>query len=338
MSESVPQFDTRAFRSALGTFTTGVTIITTRAEDGTPVGLTANSFNSVSLDPPMVLWSLAKSSRSLPAFTEASHWTVHILAAEQEELSNRFASRGEDKFAGLELEDGLGGAPLLSGCTARFQCKASFQYEGGDHIIFVGEVQEFDRSDRAPLVFQAGKYSLAAAKACALSLSQSGRGHGPDNSFGENFLGYLAGRAHYQIYNNVRQQLLKYQLTDAEFFALSVLSVRDGRALEEVNDLISYTGQEITRELLQGLRERGLLQQDEQQLLHLTPLGRRAVLTAIAAAKAIESDLLAKLEPAEVVLLKGLLKKLILQTDPGLPDLWEDPAWGEDEPAAADES
>lgn len=337
MNESVPQFDARAFRNALGTFTTGVTIITARAEDGTPIGLTANSFNSVSLEPPMVLWSLAKSSRSLEAFKQASYWTVHILAAEQEDLSNRFASRGEDKFGGLDLESGLGDVPLLKGCTARFQCKASFQYEGGDHIIFVGEVVEFDRSDRAPLVFQSGKYALAAVKACELSLSQSGRGQGPKNSFGEDFLGYLIGRAHYQIYSNVREQLQKYQLSDAEFFALSVLSVRDGREMEEVNDLISYTGQEITAEVLQGLCDRDYLR-CEGQLLYLNPLGRRAVLTVIAAAKAIESDLLAKLEPGEEILLKGLLKKLILKTDPGLPDLWEGEAWnqGASVPAQSD--
>ena len=100
---TTPTLDRQAFRAALGSFATGVTVITTRAADGTPVGLTANSFNSVSLDPPMVLWSLARKSLSLPVFCASSHWVVHVLAADQEALSGRFARSGEDKFAGLEI-------------------------------------------------------------------------------------------------------------------------------------------------------------------------------------------------------------------------------------------
>ena len=97
-------FDPQDFRAALGTFTTGVTIITTRAADGEPIGITANSFNSVSLNPPLVLWSLAKNARSREAFANAKHWNVHVLSAAQEALSGRFARQGEDKFSGLELD------------------------------------------------------------------------------------------------------------------------------------------------------------------------------------------------------------------------------------------
>jgi 3-hydroxy-9,10-secoandrosta-1,3,5(10)-triene-9,17-dione monooxygenase reductase component len=148
-------------RRALGSFATGVTIITTRSEDGQPVGLTVNSFNSVSLNPPLVLWSLANSSRSHEAFQKAGYWAVHVLATNQQELSGRFARTGQDKFAGLEWDEGVGGIPLLRDCTARFQCRAAFQYEGGDHLIFVGEVVEFDWTETAPLVFHAGRYAHA---------------------------------------------------------------------------------------------------------------------------------------------------------------------------------
>src|SRR5512143_589785 len=119
-------FDPLEFRKALGSFATGVTIITTRAEDGTPIGLTVNSFNSVSLNPPLVLWSLAETSLSLPIFRAATHWAVHVLASDQEDLSGRFARRGENKFAGLDVDEGLGGVPLLKGCAARFQCRTAF--------------------------------------------------------------------------------------------------------------------------------------------------------------------------------------------------------------------
>lgn len=154
----------RRFRTALGAFATGVTIVTTRDGEARDVGLTANSFNSVSLDPPMVLWSLARNSRSLPAFVEASHFAVHVLAADQEELSLKFARRGVDKFSGLDLERGAGQVPLLRGCSARFQCRTAFHHEAGDHVIFLGEVAAFDHSDLPELLFHRGRYALAVPK------------------------------------------------------------------------------------------------------------------------------------------------------------------------------
>lgn len=164
MSTTPPLFDVKAFRQALGCFATGVTIVTTRGSGGEPVGLTVNSFNSVSLEPPLVLWSLAKTSRHLPHFTGNGHWAVHILAADQEALSNRFARAGDDKFSGLAVHRGLGEAPLLDGCAARLQCQTYACHEGGDHVIFIGEVKHFERSERAPLVFHSGAYAWALRK------------------------------------------------------------------------------------------------------------------------------------------------------------------------------
>lgn len=168
--------DKAAFRNALGTFATGVTIVTARDAEGRPVGLTANSFNSVSLDPPMVLWSLALDSASLPAFRDAPSWAVHILAAGQQEMSNRFATRGADKFEGLDVANGPEGAPLIPGCAARFGCRASFEYEGGDHAIFLGEVVDFDRSEADPLIYHGGRYGrLMPAIEAALSVTETTR-------------------------------------------------------------------------------------------------------------------------------------------------------------------
>lgn len=151
--------DTRELRNTLGMFATGVTIVTARAPDGTPVGLTVNSFSSVSLEPPLVLWSLARTSRALDVFTHQEHWAINILSADQEELSNRFASSGDDKFSGVEMEDGVAGAPLLTDCVARLQCRTASQFDGGDHVILVGEVVKFERSDLDPLVFYRGRYA-----------------------------------------------------------------------------------------------------------------------------------------------------------------------------------
>ncbi|WP_321392566.1 flavin reductase family protein [Emcibacter sp.] len=147
------------FRRALGRFATGVTIITTRDQAGTPVGITANSFNSVSLDPPMVLWSLARTANSLEAFMTCDHFAVHILAAHQIDLSNKFASRGIDKFAGQAVTSGLGGVPLLDDYATRFQCRTLQRHDGGDHIIFVGEVLDFSEQDAPPLLFHGGSYA-----------------------------------------------------------------------------------------------------------------------------------------------------------------------------------
>lgn len=151
--------DIRAFRAALGEFVTGVTIITTSDAQGVPAGLTANSFNSVSLDPPMVLFSLALNSTSLDIFRQAKFWAVHVLSAEQEALSNQFAKKDGEKFAGVHTVPGPGNIPLLPDFAARFVCRAAFEYEGGDHAIFLGEVTQFEQTGRPPLVYHKGRYA-----------------------------------------------------------------------------------------------------------------------------------------------------------------------------------
>jgi flavin reductase (DIM6/NTAB) family NADH-FMN oxidoreductase RutF len=152
------KIDPRELRDALGCFTTGVTIITARGDDGRCVGLTANSFSSVSLDPPLVSWSLSLYAPSLAVFQDASHFAVHVLARDQEDLAMQFARSAEDKFAGVETVPGLGGAPLLEGAIARFQCANAYRYYGGDHIIFLGMVETFEAGDGEPLLFCRGAF------------------------------------------------------------------------------------------------------------------------------------------------------------------------------------
>jgi 3-hydroxy-9,10-secoandrosta-1,3,5(10)-triene-9,17-dione monooxygenase reductase component len=153
--------DKRELRGALGQFATGVTIITTSGDDGQPVGVTANSFNSVSLDPPLVLWSLCHSAHSRPLFERAEHFCVHFLTAEQRELSERFACAGMDKFAGLEWATGIGDVPLLTEYVAQFECRMSDSHRIGDHVVFIGEVLSFRTSESRPLVFYGGTYAQA---------------------------------------------------------------------------------------------------------------------------------------------------------------------------------
>ena len=154
-----PSFSTQDFRAALATFATGVTIVTARDADGAPVGLTANSFNSVSLAPPLVLWSLWRGAGSMPAFARGSHYAINILAADQRALAERFAAKAVDRFAGLAWREGAAGAPLLEGAAAVFECFNRSQYEEGDHVIFVGEVEHCARREGAsPLIFHGGRY------------------------------------------------------------------------------------------------------------------------------------------------------------------------------------
>jgi flavin reductase (DIM6/NTAB) family NADH-FMN oxidoreductase RutF/DNA-binding MarR family transcriptional regulator len=313
----------RRYRSALGAFATGVTIVTTRDGEGRDIGLTANSFNSVSLDPPMVLWSLAKSARSLPVFLAASHFAVHVLAADQEELSLRFATRGGEKFAGLDLERGASQVPLLRGCSARFQCRTAFRHEGGDHVIFVGAVESFDHSDRPPLVFHGGRYALAVQKEPAPQAAADNAE--PDSSFSQDFLIYLLGRAQFQLFVSLRRELEQHGLSEEQWFVLSILGVSDDRTVAELDRLLWYTGQRVTYELLASLTAAGFADlhgsYDPHARVTLTETGRRAAIELVAAAKASEDDAERNLGTAEVRILKRALRAIIRETDPGAPPL-----------------
>lgn len=153
------EFDTREFRNALGAFATGVTVVTTRAPEGHAVGLTATSFNSVSMEPPLVLWSLQRISEQFEAFRESDGFAVHVLTEGQVALSQRFAAKDIDRFADLGVIEGLNGLPLLPDCAAVFQCRKFAEYDGGDHIIFVGEVLAFQYADSTGLAFYRGGYA-----------------------------------------------------------------------------------------------------------------------------------------------------------------------------------
>ena len=157
---SARAFDTRKLRSALGSFATGVCVVTTVGPEGRREGLTVNSFSSVSLMPPMVLWCLSRRAASASAFLDAAFFAVNVLAEDQHDLSLRFARAAADKYHGIEslVSEGIGGVPLLEGVAARFECRNQFQNYGGDHIILIGLVERFESWDRAPLLFHCGRY------------------------------------------------------------------------------------------------------------------------------------------------------------------------------------
>ncbi len=157
-----PIIDTRALRDAFGTFATGVTVATTTTRDGTPVGFTANSFTSVSLDPPLILVCIADSARGYQAFKRASFFGINILSAGQQDISNVFASRGADKFQAVDWRTSPFGAPALAGVTAFLECAHHSWVDAGDHGILIGRVVNAETSDAKPLCYHRGRYAALA--------------------------------------------------------------------------------------------------------------------------------------------------------------------------------
>jgi flavin reductase (DIM6/NTAB) family NADH-FMN oxidoreductase RutF len=146
------------FREALAQFATGVTIVTARAAHGAFVGFTANSFNSVSLDPPLVIWSLARRSRSLAVFEGAERYAINVLAHDQVDLARRFSRLHADRFAGVAHRTGKGGAPLIEGCAAWLECRHHALHPAGDHMLFIGEVETCAHRRVLPLLWHGGRY------------------------------------------------------------------------------------------------------------------------------------------------------------------------------------
>ncbi|MFQ1702738.1 flavin reductase family protein [Loktanella agnita] len=151
-----PTLDPRAFRDALGQYATGVTVVTVPSQEG-PIGITANSFASVSLDPPLVLWSPAKSSRRFNYFSAAQNFAIHILDANQQDICNGFV-KDKSAFAGLDWDVGDHNVPLINGCLARFSCRLQAEHDAGDHTIIVGKVISASARTGTPLTFQGGRY------------------------------------------------------------------------------------------------------------------------------------------------------------------------------------
>ncbi|MDB5616540.1 flavin reductase family protein [Tardiphaga sp.] len=156
--------DPRDFRKALGNYATGVTVITVASENGGPVGLTCNSFASVSLNPPLILWSLVSHSPSMANFQNASHFVVNVLGASQRALARQFATPSKDKFAGVSWTAGLGDAPILADTVATFQCRSADRYYGGDHVIFLGAVEAYSYNGGEPLLFAQGGFGKFVAE------------------------------------------------------------------------------------------------------------------------------------------------------------------------------
>ncbi len=315
------QLDSKEFRNALGQFATGVTVITSSDAQNNPVGVTASSFNSVSIEPPLVLWSLAKNSGSLPAFQDSGYFCVHVLASKHQQLSQRFASRGTDKFAEIDWQPGLGGAPLLDDFAAQFQCKTTYQYEGGDHVIFVGEVLDYQTRDQQPLVFHKGSYATAKTKqpsepaGDAVDIAQG--------KFSENFFLYLLSRAHFQASLELHGQLKRDGISQSQYLALTLLGLVGELPYQDLCSHLEHTGNTPSMEQLTRLQNTGLLTEtSDGSKFALTVKGRTKYIELLAVSKASEEKLLADFDEDEVAEVRAFLQRFIEKSDPGTPPLW----------------
>jgi flavin reductase (DIM6/NTAB) family NADH-FMN oxidoreductase RutF/DNA-binding MarR family transcriptional regulator len=291
--EALSPFDERAFRQCLGEFATGVTVITAQVGDQR-VGVTANSFTSLSLDPPLVLWSISKQSRSFAAFEAATHFVINVLAVDQIGVSQRFSSLSTDKFTGIPWSMGRTGAPVLDGVVAAIECRRYASYEGGDHLIIVGQVEHFARFEGKALLFLQGRYGIVEDHPGTKTASEPSRdaaGATPRTSA----LMTLLFRAHFHLSTRFEEHRQAEGLTLAQTRVL--VSLYDAPlALGSLTREL-YLGERDAEDAIADLVERAYVTRDADGLLRLTEQGRRSREAISARAAAFEAEQLAGLPP-----------------------------------------
>ncbi|WP_426139512.1 p-hydroxyphenylacetate 3-hydroxylase reductase component [Pseudomonas sp. DWP3-1-2] len=302
-------FDPRAFRRALGNFATGVTVVTAATASGRKVGVTANSFNSVSLDPPLVLWSIDKRSNSHEVFEQASHFAVNVLAADQIDLSNNFARPKEDRFAEIEFESGQGGSPVFADCSARFHCEKYQQVDGGDHWIMIGKVVAFDDFGRSPLLYHQGAYSMVLPHTRMTKRDESQ----PPSS---HFQGRLSHNLYYLMTQAVRAYQSSYQprqlSTGLRTSEARMLMVLESDAGLSVNDLLREVAMPVREidEAVANLKRKGLVNDDDSRV-RLTAAGIEQTEDLWAIAREQQDKVFADFSPEQIDTFKAVLKQLI---------------------------
>ena len=299
--------DVKAFRRALGNFATGVTIMTAQNAAGERVGVTANSFNSVSLDPALILWSIDKNSSSFAIFEQATHFAVNILSAAQIDLSNKFARRGEDKFAGVECDLGTADIPLFKNCAAVFECEKFDMLEGGDHWIILGKVVKFHDHGRSPLLYHQGAYSAVLPHPSLNSKTEPGEDAFPGRLYHNMY--YLLTQAVRAYQNDYQPKQLASGFRTSEARLLLVL---ESQTRLNKSDLLHEVAMPI-REIEQAtdiLAQKGLLL-DQGDHYVLTAAGNTAARTLYHIAESHQQDVFKKYSTDERDLFKKMLKDLI---------------------------
>jgi flavin reductase (DIM6/NTAB) family NADH-FMN oxidoreductase RutF/DNA-binding MarR family transcriptional regulator len=305
------EFDAKDFRRALSQFPTGVTVITTIDADGNPVGVTASSFNSVSMDPTLVLWSIDKGANSLSAFENAEFFAVNVLASDQVSTSNNFASRGQDKFANAQYSSGLGNAPILDHYAAQFECKTWAVYEGGDHLILVGEVKKYRSNDSAePLVFSRGSYAISAQHPEMVKSSATDSNNN-DNDFVNDYLLYLLRETYQRFSENLYPKLNKQcNVTPEEWRILARMVNASSIEISELTNMVMQPELNL-RATADQMVTKELIEYQNKNTLKVTEKGQTIAKEMKEIALNEERALLDQLDDNQAALLKESLTSLI---------------------------
>lgn len=304
------KIDPRELRNCFGKFATGITVITSLANNGAKIGITVNSFSSLSIDPPMILWSLDNRSHNLEELKAASHFAVNVLASDQVDLSNNFASKEEDKFIDIETDDGKCGMPLLKNTVAYLECNNVHQYPGGDHTIFVGEVEHFEISDKKPLLYANGQYGLAARHPS----NQFPEPNNIETSHDDDFIVLLLLRSYWEISDPFHRELLD-----------EGIPVAHARILIHISQTPSMTAREVAKSTridmatvsmsLNWLRDNGQIKFDDDKCITLSDKGKEFLKSVKCRAQRFEDEVLDGYSSEEIVMLKSMLRKLIHRRD-----------------------
>jgi flavin reductase (DIM6/NTAB) family NADH-FMN oxidoreductase RutF len=305
------EFDVKDFRRALSQFPTGVTVITTIDAEGNPVGVTASSFNSVSMEPTLVLWSIDKGANSLDAFEKAEYFAVNVLASDQVSTSNNFASRGQDKFANAHYSSGLGNAPILDHYAAQFECKTWAVYEGGDHLILVGEVKKYRSNDNAePLVFSRGSYAISAQHP-EMVKSSAPDNNDNDDDFVNDYLLYLLRETYQRLSTNLYPKLnKKCNVTPEEWRILARMVNAYSIKISELTNMVMQPELNL-RETADRMVTKGLIEYQNKDSLNVTDKGLTIAKEMKGIALKEEKKLLDQLDSGQAKLLKDNLISLI---------------------------
>lgn len=308
-------FDPKNFRRALGKFATGVTVVTTLDSQQQRVGVTASSFNSVSIDPPLVLWSVDKSAYSAEAFRNAPHFAINVLANDQVDISNRFARRGEDKFEGVACSEGIGKVPRIGGAVACFECRTWNVYEGGDHHIIVGEVLDFHYDEnRNSLVFHNGRYAVPEQHPVTKPVDES---RALEGALGDSLI-YLLRQAYSACCEGLYPKLGHYGVNAEEWRVLTLLGDRGALKTDDIAAVVMQPPQEL-RDTLVWLREKGLVHVNDDQVVGLTDAGDKLSHRLLDMASDCETGALGALSADQAALIKQWLRDIARagRTSPG---------------------
>lgn len=311
-----PAADQRGFRRCLGQFSTGVTIIAAE-HDGQRVGVTANSFSSLSLDPPLILWSIGRTSRAFSTFMEAPRFAVSILAEDQVDVSQRFSSKDTDKFAGIGWESGGNGAPVIKNSAARLECQTEARHEGGDHVLIVGRVTRFAYEDRKVLIFSQGRYSIGVDHPVLQSDRDAGDARASVGTDVATTLGALLFRAHLCSSRGFDRYRDSLGLSIGASRILFVLSDAGELSFEAVVREVDLPAQTIEDDLA-DLTAKGDVRRTMSGAIGLTPAGRDHYARVRRLIDAHEADTLKGIPAADLQKTKETLARFVEQTDPRL--------------------